>query len=153
MEIENKPTDDLRHLQKVLLEMMKQIDMLCKKHNITYYLSGGNTLGAIRHNGFIPWDDDFDIMMTSGEYEKFIEVCRKELDPDIWYVQEAWVDWPGSFSKIRLKNTYFEDIGEWEGIPVENRGIYIDIFEIVNAPSSKFSKFFQYCIINSFLLL
>ena len=123
---------------------MKEIDLLCKKHNITYYLNGGNALGAIRHNGFIPWDDDMDIMMQTKDYRKFIEVCRAELDPNKWYIQEAWKDWPGCFSKIRLKGTYMEDVGEWSGIAKENRGIYIDVFELVNAPSSKFQKLSQY---------
>ncbi len=148
-------SNDLKHLQSVLLGIIKQMDALCRKHNITYYLSGGNALGAIRHNGFIPWDDDFDIMMKSSDYKKFISVCREELDPTIWYVQEAWVDWPGCFSKIRLKNTYLEDIGEWEGISMENRGIYIDIFEIVNSPTSKFLKLWQYVgakMLNSYSL-
>lgn len=147
--------ETLKHLQSVLLSIIKQLDELCRKHNITYYLSGGNALGAVRHNGFIPWDDDLDIMMKSSDYKKFISVCRKELDPEIWYVQEAWVDWPGCFSKIRLKNTYLEDIGEWEGIPMENRGIYIDVFEIVNSPDSKLLKLLQYIgakMLNSYSL-
>lgn len=135
---------DLRHLQNILLLIIGEIDELCKKHNITYYLNGGNALGAVRHNGFIPWDDDFDIMMHTKDYQKLIEVCRSQLDPEKWYIQEAWVDWPGSFSKIRLKGTYLEDVGEWKEIDFDNRGIYIDIFEIVNAPSSKFLKYIQY---------
>lgn len=146
----------LLHLQTVLLSMIKHLDQLCMQNNITYYLNGGNALGAIRHNGFIPWDDDFDIMMKSEDYKRFIALCRKELDPNVWYIQEAWVDWPGCFSKIRLKNTYLEDIGEWDGIPKENRGIYIDIFEIVNAPSSTLLKMYQYIgakMLNAYSLL
>ncbi|MDE6577702.1 MAG: LicD family protein [Muribaculaceae bacterium] len=156
MEIETKPTEELRHLQKVLLEMMKQIDMLCRKHNITYYLNGGNALGAVRHNGFIPWDDDFDIMMKYEDYSRFINICRSELDPAEWYVQEAWKDWPGCFSKIRLKKTYLADIGEWEGIDKDNRGIYIDIFPIVNSPESKNLRLVQYTaakLLNSYSLV
>ena len=136
--------DSLVHLHHVLLRIIDKIDKLCQENNIIYYLNGGNAVGAIRHNGFIPWDDDFDIMMNTANYRKFIDLCRKELDPKIWYVQEAWVDWPGCFTKIRLKDTYFEDVGEWEGISKDNRGIFIDIFEIVNAPSSKFKRRIQY---------
>ncbi|MDE5886614.1 MAG: LicD family protein [Muribaculaceae bacterium] len=147
---------NLKHLQKVLLKVMRHIDELCRKHNITYYLNGGNAIGAIRHNGFIPWDDDLDIMMTSSNYKKFLSICRKELDPEIWYIQEAWVDWPGCFTKIRLRNTFLEDIGEWNGIPMKNRGIFIDVFEIVNAPKSKSLKILQYIgakMLNSYALL
>lgn len=135
---------NLKHLQSLLLSIMKEIDAICKKHGIIYYLNGGNALGAIRHNGFIPWDDDFDIMMHSDDYKKFISVCRQELDPERWYVQEAWVDWPCCFSKIRLKGTYFEDIGEWKGVPEDCRGVFIDVFELVNAPDSKFQRLLQY---------
>ena len=142
--MDKQSNQDLKHLQSVLLNMMKEIDRLCRKNNITYYLSGGNALGAIRHNGFIPWDDDFDIMMKSEDYKKFLSVCRKELDPDVWYVQEGGKEWPDCFSKLRLKNTLIEEIGEWSGIPKENRGIFIDIFEIVNSPSSKILKMLQY---------
>ncbi len=140
----NGETESLRTLQSVLLRMIIQLDDVCKRHGIIYYLNGGNALGAIRHNGFIPWDDDMDIMMRTEDYRKFLRVCREELNPDEWYVQEAWVDWPGCFSKIRLKGTFIEDIGEWNGIKKSNRGIYIDIFEIVNAPSAKVAKFIQY---------
>ena len=147
---------DLKHLQDVLLEVIKQIDELCRKHNITYYLNGGNALGAVRHNGFIPWDDDFDIMMKYEDYTRFIKICRSELNPEEWYIQEAWVDWPGCFSKIRLKHTYLEDIGEWQGINKENRGIYIDVFPIVNAPESSFLRYTQYFaakLLNSYSLI
>ncbi|MDE6538169.1 MAG: LicD family protein [Muribaculaceae bacterium] len=150
------PSKDLKHLQNVLLSIMKEIDSLCRKHNITYYLNGGNALGAIRHNGFIPWDDDFDIMMKYEDYTRFLEIARKELNPDKWFVQEAWKDWPGCFSKIRLKGTYLKDIGEWEGIAKENRGIYIDIFPIVNSPVGKFARKYQYIaakLINSYSLI
>lgn len=146
---------DLRHLQRVLLMIIEEIDALCRKHGITYYLNGGNALGAIRHNGFIPWDDDFDIMMKYPEYKRFLDICRKELDPNKWYVQEGWKDWPGCFSKIRLKGTYLEDVGEWDGISKENRGIYIDIFPIVNSPENSFKRKTQYVaakLLNSYSL-
>lgn len=135
---------NLKHLQEVLLMMIKEIDSLCKKHDITYYLNGGNALGAIRHNGFIPWDDDFDIMLKIEDYHRLLEVCRKELDPNIWYIQEGWKDWPGCFSKIRLKNTYLHEQGEWCGTSVENRGIFIDIFPIVHSSKHLIPRIIQY---------
>ena len=60
----------VRDVQLVLLEMLKDIDALCKKHNIRYWLTGGSALGAVRHKGFIPWDDDADIGMLREDYEK-----------------------------------------------------------------------------------
>ena len=146
MDSEENKTQDLKHLQSVLLSIMKQIDKFCTEHNIFYYLNGGNALGAVRHKGFIPWDDDFDIMLKYDDYERFLKICRKELDPEKWIIQEAWKDWPGCFSKIRLKNTYLKDVGEWEGIPMEKRGIYIDIFPLVYSPDKKIPRLFQYIV-------
>lgn len=134
----------LTQLHSILLQMIKEIDELCRKNNITYYLNGGNALGAVRHNGFIPWDDDMDIMMHTEDYQKFLKVCKTQLDPQKWYIQEAWKDWPGCFSKIRLKGTYIDDEGEWKEIRIENRGIFIDVFEIVNSPESRIQRYIQY---------
>ena len=66
----------VRDVQLVLLEMLKDIDALCKKHNIRYWLTGGSALGAVRHKGFIPWDDDADIGMLREDYEKFQRVVH-----------------------------------------------------------------------------
>lgn len=134
---------DLRHLQLVLLGIVKDIDELCKKNGIEYYLLGGSALGAIRHNGFIPWDDDLDIIMDHKHYEKFLSVCREQLDPEKYYIQEALVDWPMLFSKIRLKGTFFEEPGAY-GTDKEKRGIFLDVFKLDNAPSGTLAKKWQY---------
>ena len=143
--LEYTPSPELRHLQNVLLAMVLEIDALCRKHGITYYLNGGNALGAVRHKGYIPWDDDFDIMLRSKDYKRFLETCRRELDPQKWYVQQGGGhDWWSPHSKIRLRGTFLEDVGEWEGIPKANRGIYIDVFELTNAPKNPVSRKIQY---------
>ena len=67
--------------QKHLYVLYKEVDELCRKHNIDYQLAGGTLIGAIRHRGFIPWDDDMDITMTRNNWEKFVQVCKTEL-PD-----------------------------------------------------------------------
>ena len=69
-------------LQFRMLELVLEIDEICKKHNITYYLTGGSVLGAVRHKGFIPWDDDVDIMMTRDAFNQFCKVCETEMRPD-----------------------------------------------------------------------
>lgn len=134
---------ELRHLQLVILNIMKDIDELCKKNGIEYYLLGGSALGAIRHKGFIPWDDDLDIIMDHGHYEKFIKACREQLDPKKYYIQEALIDWPMLFSKIRLKGTFFEEPGAY-GKDKEQRGIFLDVFKLDNAPSGMLAKKWQY---------
>lgn len=72
----------LTEKQKHLYMLYKEVDALCRKHNIEYQLAGGTLIGAVRHRGFIPWDDDMDITMTRNNWDKFVEVCRTELPPN-----------------------------------------------------------------------
>lgn len=75
----------LRQCQSVMLRMLKIFDYLCNKHQIEYFLTGGSLLGAVRHNGFIPWDDDLDVGMTRKNYEKFLQFAVPELPRDIFF--------------------------------------------------------------------
>ena len=83
---------ELRHLQLVILDIIKDIDIVCKNNGIEYYLLGGSAIGAIRHKGFIPWDDDLDIIMTHSNYNRFLKVCKEQLNSNKYYVQEGLVD-------------------------------------------------------------
>ena len=65
--------------QAVLFEILKEIKVICEKHNLKYFLAYGTLLGAVRHQGFIPWDDDVDIVMYRDEYEKFLKIAKSEL--------------------------------------------------------------------------
>lgn len=118
---------ELQHLQNVILGIAKDIDSLCKKNNIPYYLLGGSCIGAIRHHGFIPWDDDLDIIMSRDNYEHFINVCKTQMDADKYILQEGQKDWPLDFSKIRLRGTYLHE-PEDEYANDDMHGIYVDIF-------------------------
>ena len=98
-----KQLDMLRQLQLLELEILLEVDRVCKKHNITYYLGEGSLLGAIRHNGFIPWDDDIDILMKREDYEKFLQIAPVELGKD-YFLQNSFSEknfWV-FFSKVRL---------------------------------------------------
>lgn len=75
----------LQQCQQVMLRMLKIVDYICAKHGINYFLIGGSLLGAIRHKGFIPWDDDLDIGMTRADYEKFLRVGVLELPEDVFF--------------------------------------------------------------------
>lgn len=134
---------ELKHLQQVILMIVKDIDKLCKKHRIKYFLLGGSAIGAVRHKGFIPWDDDLDIVMDNENYEKFIEVCRAELDIKKYYIQEAFVDWPLGFTKIKLRGTIFQEPGLY--VNAENEcGIFLDVFKMENASSSLIAQKWQF---------
>ncbi len=75
----NKEGTILRQAQNRLLEILLEIDRICRKHNIPYFINGGNALGAVRHGGFIPWDDDIDINLKREDYLKLIKIIEKEL--------------------------------------------------------------------------
>lgn len=134
---------ELRHLQNVILSIAKDIDNLCRANNIQYYLLGGSCIGAIRHKGFIPWDDDLDIIMTRENYERFIEVCKAQLDADKYIFQEGIKDWPLNFSKVRLKGTILHEPEDGYTTD-ESHGIYVDIFCMENVPDSLLGAYIQY---------
>ena len=132
----------LEQLQQVILHIAKDVDKLCRKNGIKYYLLGGSAIGAIRHKGFIPWDDDFDIIMDAENYDRFIEVCRTQLDNNKYYFQEGIKDWPLPFSKVKLKGTHLKEV---EGNDdSETDGIYIDIFKMDNVANNPLIARWQY---------
>lgn len=134
---------DLLHLQKVILDITKDIDKLCCDNGIEYYLEGGTCIGAIRHKGFIPWDDDLDIIMDSENYNKFISVCKDQLDTSKYYLQEGYVDWPMPFTKIKLLGTVFEEPSMYYD-SLEHRGIFIDVFRLENVSNTRLGQLWQY---------
>lgn len=110
-------------------EMLDEIARICDKYALRYYLIAGTLLGAVRHQGFIPWDDDLDIAMPREDYLKFIEICKTELHAN-YYLQcyQTDNDWNRIFAKIRMNNTVFLEPGY--GHLSRNTGIFIDIFPL-----------------------
>lgn len=134
----------LEKLHEVLLSIIKDIDKICKENGITYYLAGGSALGAIRHQGFIPWDDDLDILMDIENYEKFKKACEAKLDTTKYYFEKGNTEeFPMLFSKIRLRNTTFLE-GYEKYCRRSCLGIYIDIFLLHNTTKNKFYQFKQF---------
>ena len=119
----------LNALQQIQLEGLKEIDRICRKHNIKYSLGGGTCLGQIRHNGFIPWDDDIDVDMTTENYEKFMEVALDELDQNRFFLRCRKTDkkYLRTCSRLEIK---FTSIGlkKWDKRKI-NVGIFVDIFK------------------------
>jgi len=127
---------DLVKQQAVLVELLEEIDRICKKHNIPYVVFCGTALGAVRHKGIIPWDDDLDVSMLRKDYEKFLEVAPAELKEQYFLQAEGAKHWPMNFSKLRKNNTtYLEKYH-----PKDNethQGIYVDIFPCDNASDNE----------------
>ncbi len=119
--------EELLKLKKAELDILSEIDKICKKHEIQYFVAYGTLLGAVRHGGFIPWDDDIDIGMLREDYERFLTIAKNELPPKYMlqhFTTEAST--PTYFAKVRNKNTLFCEKYA-ENIPM-CKGIYIDIF-------------------------
>lgn len=133
-------------LQNKILEIMVYLDLFCRQHEIKYFLMGGSALGAMRHNGFIPWDDDLDVFMDYENYEKFFDLCKTELDNSKYVLQKQNTDeMPYYFSKLRMKGT--SCIGS---VSLKNKklhphnGIFVDIMCLHNAAKTKTGKKIQY---------
>lgn len=120
--------NDLKHLHEVLLSVMLEFDELCRRNGIRYFLGGGTLLGAIRHGGFIPWDDDVDLMMTRADYDKLCSLPQEAFGPRL-FLQTFQTDpeYHGDMAKIRLNGTVYAT--EFSSrFPQMHQGIFIDIF-------------------------
>ena len=132
----------MNKLQKTILIIASEIKKICDENDIKYYIAFGTLLGAVRHKGFIPWDDDFDIAMKRDDFEHFIRLCQTELDTKKFYLQ-----WEGNekyyafeFAKIQLNDT--EVIQNFcLNVPIHN-GIFVDVFPFDNLPDNRLKRFF-----------
>lgn len=129
--------ETLRRLQLTELEILKEIKRICAENNLTYYLSSGSVIGAIRHQGFIPWDDDIDICMPWQDYEKFIELCNSGALSDKYFLQTSITDLYDHqpFIKVRKNNTTM--LQPMHKNNKAHSGIWVDIFPIVSVDNGK----------------
>lgn len=130
-------------LQNCILNIAQYFDNFCEERGIDYCLMGGSALGAVRHKGFIPWDDDLDVFMRPAEYHKFKEAFIKSGDKESFYLQE----WGGNrehvtFAKLRLNQSHYleKDLEKYD----IHKGVYIDIFILHSCPDSKIGHWWQY---------
>lgn len=128
--------ENLRKVQLAELEILKEIDRICRKNDIHYTIDGGTLLGAVRHGGFIPWDDDADVAMMRPEYDKFFEACKKDLDTKRFFLQEHRTDpnYPWGYSKIRMNDTLF--VRDNQAHIDMHQGIFVDVFIYDDVPDN-----------------
>lgn len=144
-------TDEhLRRLHEIQLDMLIEVRRICNKYDIKYSLIGGTLLGAVRHQGYIPWDDDADVGMLRKDYEKFRKVCRTELDSEKYYFQDDrnTKGYRWGYGKLRRKNTLF--LREHQEHLDFGQEIFIDIFPLDYVPDNmllrKIHAFHCFCI-------
>ena len=133
--------ENIKDIQAVLLRMMADFDDFCRKNELSYFLCGGSALGAQRHGGFIPWDDDIDIAMPRADYDRMRELFLAELG-DCYWVQSIHsndnYDLP--FMKIRKKGTRYIEVFETN---LNEAGVFIDIYPLENLPDFAPTRLFH----------
>ncbi len=122
----------LRKVQLCQLEIAKEIKRVCEEEHIGYFLCCGTFLGAVRHQGFIPWDDDLDMGMLREDYERFLRIAPEKLDPRFcvqsWYTE---TNYALPFAKVRMRDTTYL---EAKGTKLAENGFYVDVFPFDYAP-------------------
>lgn len=136
---------ELLRIQETELEILIKFDEVCRESGLEYFLDAGTLLGAVRHGGFIPWDDDIDVGMPRRDYDKFLEIGQKRLG-DSFFLQSRETDGncPFSFAKIRKRGTTFL---EWNKRSIRmNHGIWIDIFPYDCLPEEGKAEYTNECL-------
>ena len=128
----------LRKAQLIMLDMLIEFDAVCKRNQLQYWLDSGTLLGAVRHQGFIPWDDDIDISMPLEDYLKFKELGTEELSENI-YLQTSQRDPGFNFDYIKLRSNKASIVEFHENDQEINyhQGVFVDIFPMLNMEDTK----------------
>lgn len=135
--------EEIKGLQQKELEILKELKRVCGKNNITYFLAYGSLIGAIRHRGFIPWDDDIDVCMMYKDYVRFQEVCKKDLGSRFFLQSsQSEPDAELTYCKLRMNDTTFI-IDKTEGKNI-HQGINIDIYPFYHVADNKIARNIQY---------
>ena len=134
--------EQLNEIHKIELICLDELVRICDKHNINYFLIGGTLIGAVRHKGFIPWDDDIDIGMLRADYDKFIKVCETEIDKSKFFLQIPETDSNSAdfeLARLRINNTKF--VQEHRKNLKTHEGFFVEIFPYDSIPNSKIKSF------------
>jgi len=134
--------EQMKELQKCLLDMAMDVISVCERNGIRIALAGGSALGAVRHQGFIPWDDDLDLMMPRSDYDRFLEVFQRELIDRYELVAPNFGrEYKNRFPKVFKRGTVLKTIGYVETDVI--RGAYLDVFLLENIPRNAALKYFK----------
>lgn len=128
--------EQLRKLQMAEFELLCEVDRICRKNHIKYTLYAGTLLGAIRHKGFIPWDDDADIAFLPEDYEKFFEACKRDLDQEKFFLQDYRTDPYYRWGYAKLRRNHSAYVREGQEHMKYHHGIFIDIFTLYHVPDN-----------------
>lgn len=143
METKNIETQTKEH-QTALYKLLCEFDRVCRILEVPYVLFAGTLLGAVRHGGFIPWDDDLDVIMLREDYDKFLNEAGKFIDAKNFYLQKEFsVHWPMFFSKLRLNGTACLEKYHPKDT-FSHQGVYIDIFPCDNAAKTELGRKVQF---------
>jgi lipopolysaccharide cholinephosphotransferase len=136
------PTAELRKLQLVELDILREFVRVCEAHGLRYYLAYGTLLGAVRHRGFIPWDDDVDVTMPRSDYVRLAKLCAAELGPElIWQSYLTDEHYPHLFGKLLMSGTVLQQSPA--GHMPFRQAVYIDVFPLDGGARSWWAKVLQ----------
>lgn len=131
-------SEKMKKVWSVQLDLLAELERVCEKHNLTYYADSGTLIGAVRHKGYIPWDDDIDIAMKRADYDKLLAISASEFQPP-YFFQSAYSDnFPRGFSRIR--NSQTTAVTKRDAGKNINLGIFIDIFPLDNVPDDLLAR-------------
>ncbi|MFD1124541.1 phosphorylcholine transferase LicD [Lentilactobacillus raoultii] len=128
---------DMKQIHGIQLDILRKVARLSAKHHIKYFMTGGSAIGAVRHHGFIPWDDDIDIGLTRHDFEKFLQVAPTEFESTDYFVEENRLNpaYEYDFAKVMFKGTRILERGREEA--KSKNGIFIDVFPFDKMPINK----------------
>ncbi|SFV71885.1 Lipopolysaccharide cholinephosphotransferase LicD1 [hydrothermal vent metagenome] len=131
----------LREAQLIMLEMLVEFDAICTKHELIYWLDSGTLLGAVRHQGFIPWDDDIDLSMPLEDYQRFQSLAQNTLSSHIFFQNlQSDSQVPIDYMKLRSNKASIVEFHEKGKEVSYHQGVFVDIFPMLEVPNTIFMK-------------